>query len=71
MNKLYLALSFALGLFCSGASGFTSSDQSAMFSNPQYLENGCLSPEGYKLLTSSAALDQGRAVVEPPFPNAG
>ncbi|NQY64649.1 MAG: hypothetical protein HRT38_13115 [Alteromonadaceae bacterium] len=53
------------------ASGFTSSDSNAMFNDPQYLENGSLTPEGYKLLSSSSALDQGRAVVEPPFPEAG
>jgi hypothetical protein len=53
------------------ASGFTNKDSNAIFNNPQYLENGSLSPEGYKLLTSSGAIDQGRAVVEPPFPNAG
>jgi hypothetical protein len=53
------------------ASDFTSSDSNAIFSDPKYIQNGSLTPEGYKLLSSSSALDQSRAIVEPPFPEAG
>ena len=53
------------------ASGFTGPDSNAMFNNPKYLKGGSLNAAGYRLISSSAALDQGRAVAEPPFPMAG
>lgn len=51
--------------------GFTSSDAGAVIADPQYLDNGHLTPSAYKLESTSPAIGAARAIVEPPFPNAG
>ena len=53
------------------ASGFSGADSNAMFNDPKYLKNGSLNAAAYRLISSSAALDKGTVVAEPPFPNAG
>ncbi|NMP17145.1 CBM35 domain-containing protein [Thalassotalea sp. Y01] len=53
------------------ANGFTGIDSSAIFNNPQYIDNGLLEPIAYKLESTSPAIGTARAVTEPPFPKAG